>query len=121
MTVDDIQEKWMEPATSSKVTDRASPEKGRRMLGSKGIGRFAAAKPGRKMELSSISYRTGGRIEVLISEIDCSIFTSDAYLSDISIEFLDQQTPEPTGTTIELFDISDSRSQDRTTQLFPDL
>src|SRR3546814_10811386 len=44
VTVGDIQEKWMEPATSSKVTDRESPEKGRRMLGSKGIGRFAEEK-----------------------------------------------------------------------------
>src|SRR3546814_6784671 len=121
MTVDDIQEKWLEPATPSKVTDRASPEKGRRMLGSKGIGRFAAAKLGRKMELSSISDRTGERIEVLISEIDWSIFTSDAYLSDISIEFLDQQTTEPTGTTIEIFELNESWSQEKVNQLFLEL
>jgi len=121
MTVDDIQEKWMEPATSSKVVDRASPKKGRRMLGYKGIGRFAAAKLGRKMELSSISDRTGERIEVLISEIDWSIFTSDAYLSDISIEFLDQPTTEPTGTTIEIFELNEGWSQEKVNQLFLEL
>ncbi|WP_368731147.1 ATP-binding protein, partial [Pseudomonas sp. GW531-E2] len=44
MTLADIQEKWMEPATSSKLTTRRSPELKRVMMGSKGIGRFAAAK-----------------------------------------------------------------------------
>ncbi|PNB53042.1 hypothetical protein C1X77_26755, partial [Pseudomonas sp. GW531-E2] len=34
----------MEPATSSKLTTRRSPELKRVMMGSKGIGRFAAAK-----------------------------------------------------------------------------
>src|SRR3546814_10386432 len=121
MMVDDSQERWREPATTSKVTDRASPEKGRRMLGSKGIGHVAAAKLGRKLELSSISDRTGERIEVLISEIDWSIFTSDAYLSDISIEFLDQQTTEPTGTTIEIFELNESWSQEKVNQLFLEL
>src|SRR3546814_2704758 len=73
------------------------------------------------MELSSISDRTGERIEVLISEIDWSIFTSDAYLSDISIAFLDQQTTEPTGTTIEIFELNESWSQEKVNQLFLEL
>src|SRR3546814_18004686 len=91
------------------------------MLVAKGIGRVAAAKLVRKREISSISDRTGGRIEVLISEIDWSIFTSDAYLSDISIEFLDQQTTEPTGTTIEIFELNESWSQEKVNQLFLEL
>ena len=44
MSLDDIRLKWMEPATASKVKDRRSPSKTRKMMGSKGIGRFAAAK-----------------------------------------------------------------------------
>src|SRR3546814_13462641 len=50
-----------------------------------------------------------------------SIFTSDAYLSDISIEFLDQQTTEPTGTTIEIFELNESWSQEKVNQLFLEL
>src|SRR4051812_3981011 len=49
MTYLDIQEKWMEPATTDKIERRSSPG-GRPLLGSKGIGRFAAAKLGHALE-----------------------------------------------------------------------
>src|SRR4051794_28213759 len=52
MTLADIGTKWMEPATSSKVETRLSPLRKRPMMGSKGIGRFAAAKLGSKMALN---------------------------------------------------------------------
>lgn len=52
LSLADIHEKWMEPATESKVAKRISPG-GRPMLGSKGIGRFAAARVGNRMTLRS--------------------------------------------------------------------
>jgi HSP90 family molecular chaperone len=43
MTLEDIQRGWMEPATISKLT-RTHSDKGRRVTGEKGVGRFAAAR-----------------------------------------------------------------------------
>jgi HSP90 family molecular chaperone len=55
MTLADIENKWMEPATASKTTTRRSALRNRRMMGSKGIGRFAAAKLGSKVALAPSS------------------------------------------------------------------
>lgn len=107
MTLKDIQDKWMEPATSSKVLSRQSPQKHRRMMGSKGIGRFAAAKLGRKMALNSVSEQDGRRTEILIPELDWSVFAGDKYLSEISINYFTQATSEPTGTTIEIVGLNE--------------
>ena len=100
MSLSDVQDKWMEPATSSKSGQRFSRNLRRPLMGSKGIGRFAAAKLGRKMGLNSVSGAEGARQEVLIPEIDWSIFDGDAYLADIAIDYLAQATPGPTGTEI---------------------
>ncbi len=64
-----IREKWMEPATTAKLLNRKSPG-GRAMMGSKGIGRFAAAKLGKKMALNSTVKTKNGKTEVLIPEIN---------------------------------------------------
>ena len=121
MTVSDIQDKWMEPATSSKTTNRRSPRKSRVMLGSKGIGRFAAAKLGCIMELRSISDRTGERIEVFIPRIDWSVFNGDTYLSDIKIDFLSQPTTKATGTTIEIVGLNEAWSAAKMSRLLLEL
>ena len=121
MTVSDIQDKWMEPATSSKTANRRSPRKNRVMLGSKGIGRFAAAKLGRIMELTTISERAGERIEVLIPRIDWSVFNGDTYLSDIRIDFLSQPTTEATGTTIEIVGLNEAWSAAKMSRLLLEL
>ena len=107
MTLQDIQEKWMEPATAAKVGTRVSPAKQRTMMGSKGIGRFAAAKLGSKMALNSISNRSMTRAEVLIPELDWSIFNDETYLADVAIDYLTQSSELPTGTTIEITELAE--------------
>ena len=102
MSLDDIRLKWMEPATASKVKERRSPSKTRKMMGSKGIGRFAAAKLGAKMALTSTVAAEDGHVAVLIPELDWSIFSDDVYLSDIAIDYLVQNVEDSTGTTIEV-------------------
>jgi len=121
MTVSDIQDKWMEPATSSKTVNRRSLQKNRVMLGSKGIGRFAAAKLGRIMELTTISDRAGKRIEVLIPRIDWSVFNGETYLSDIRIDYLSQPTGEATGTTIEVVGLNEAWSAAKISRLLLEL
>lgn len=121
MTLDDIQLKWMEPATSSKLGTRRSPVKNRIMMGSKGIGRFAAAKLGGKMALRSVSDRTGERIEILIPEIDWAIFNGDTYLSDIRIDYLTQNSSGALGTEIEIRNFSDTWTESKIQRLHSEL
>jgi signal transduction histidine kinase len=121
MTLLDIEEKWMEPATSAKVGLRYSPKLKRPMMGSKGIGRFAAAKLGRRMGLNSVSERTGKRVEVLIPELDWATFSGDTYLSDISINYFVQETSNPTGTTIEISDLSEDWTKAKVSRLYLEL
>lgn len=121
MTLADIQDKWMEPATTAKTTVRMTPAKHRQMMGSKGIGRFAAAKLGREMALNSISDRTGERLEVLIPKLDWALFDGDRYLADISIDYLTQSSEQPTGTTIEITGLAESWSEAKMSRLHLEL
>ncbi len=107
MTLADVRDKWMEPATSAKIGLRLSPQRGRVLMGSKGIGRFAAAKLGRKFGLNSVSDQDGIREEVLIPEIDWSIFDGETYLSDIAIDYLLQPATTSTGTEIEVRELNE--------------
>jgi signal transduction histidine kinase len=120
MSVTDLVEKWMEPATSSKVTNRVTA-RGRRMLGSKGIGRFAAAKLGKTMSLRSVSGRAGSRTEATIPSLDWTMFEEDRYLSDIEIPFSDRATDDPTGTTIVITTLREAWSRERMSALISEL
>ena len=102
MTLEDIQQKWMEPATATKSKDRLSRTKARKMMGSKGIGRFASAKLGGIMSLVSTAEFQGQLQTILIPELDWSIFTDDVYLRDIEIDYISQPATESTGTLIEI-------------------
>lgn len=121
MSLDDIRNRWMEPATSSKVDRRLSTSKRRVMMGSKGIGRFAAAKLGRTMGLNSVSDREGVREEILIPALDWSQFTGEAYLDTIGIEFLVQPATGPTGTLIEIRDLSEDWTKEKLQRLHREL
>ena len=121
MSLDDIRLKWMEPATASKVKDRLSPRKERKMMGSKGIGRFAAAKLGAKMALTSTVCAGEGNVSVLIPELDWSIFSDDVYLSDIAIGCLVQDATDPTGTLIEIIELREDWTKERLTRLYSEL
>lgn len=121
MTLSDIQDKWMEPATTSKVGTRRSPGRKRVMMGYKGIGRFAAAKLGGRMALNSTSDRGGDRMEVLIPEIDWSIFAGDTYLSDIAIDFYTEPTYGPTGTLLEILALNEAWPEAKINRLLLEL
>lgn len=121
MTLADIQEKWMEPATSSKIGMRRSRSKNRAVMGSKGIGRFAAAKLGHRMMLRSISDDHDGRYEILVGEVDWSAFSGDRYLSDVEIDFSSQTTDSPPGTEIEISGLAEGWSKEKLSRLVLEL
>lgn len=76
-----ILEAWLEPATSYRKRSQSTAG-GRRVLGEKGVGRFAAAKLGDRLELFSKAKGTG---EVHL-DIDWSAFEDDGkYLDDVEV------------------------------------
>ena len=82
MDRDTITNTWLEPATAHRRHTRRSPQ-GRRVLGEKGVGRFAVAKLGRRLELVSKSQNSD---EVCLT-VDWSVFEDeDRYLDEIEIE-----------------------------------
>ena len=98
MTLEDIRDKWMEPATTNKIDRKMSPG-GRMLLGSKGIGRFAAAKLGKWLELRTTATDKSAKDDLettVIDNIDWDIFDEVKYLSDIEFDY---ETPEPDGST----------------------
>ena len=73
---------WLEPATAFR-RQRRSKSGGRRVLGEKGVGRFAAAKLGDRLELAS---KSEGSEEVHL-QLDWSDFRDDTkYLEDIELD-----------------------------------
>ena len=73
---------WMEPAASTKGSEEGRrTRKGRRVLGEKGVGRFAADKLGRTLELVSLRSGTNGEVHAYF---DWDQFDSEGeMLSDV--------------------------------------
>lgn len=110
MTYEDVVNRWFEPATDEKLKRMTSPG-GRRLLGAKGIGRFAASRLGTKTKLvttSKIGPKTYSRVTV---EIDWNQFSSDKYLDELEIpivnEHLQESTSLHTGVELQIEDLRD--------------
>lgn len=78
MDLDTLLGGWMEPAASTKA-DAAShvTSRGRRVLGEKGVGRFAADKLGKTLELISLRKGTNGEVR---AEFDWDRFDTDGQM-----------------------------------------
>jgi signal transduction histidine kinase len=70
--------RWMEPAASTKVgKGRQVTARGRRMLGEKGVGRFAADKLARSLEIVS---RCAGRADEVRALVDWDLYDNGSQL-----------------------------------------
>lgn len=78
---------WLEPATPHRRRQRYS-DRGRRMLGEKGVGRFAAAKLAEQLELVSRP-EDGDEIHVRLDWRDFE--NEDAYLDEIEIGWAERE------------------------------
>ena len=110
MTLDDIEARWMEPATTDKIERGQSPE-GRTLLGSKGIGRFASARLGRYLHLESTALLNNSSSQfqtTRIPYIDWNVFDSVKYLSDVAFDF---ELPKPSCATGTRLTISGFREE----------
>lgn len=86
MSADDLVHKWLEPATSDKLERRTSPLRKRVMLGAKGVGRFATARLGRMLLLSSTKLQDSGDLETSEIVVDWQQFEEATYLDQIDID-----------------------------------
>lgn len=83
MTLDVVRGTWMEPATPSKRQNTSSGSKGRRVLGEKGIGRFATMRLASELELVT---RARGSDQEIYGIFDWTQFEDDQkYLDEVLI------------------------------------
>jgi len=96
---------WLEPGTLYKVENKYSPTFRRRVLGEKGIGRFAVHKLGREIEL--ITRIESGK-EVFL-KIDWKQFENASYLNQIPLSVIEREpevfTGDKKGTKIIITDL----------------
>lgn len=125
MAFSDIRDKWMEPATSDKRTRSTSPG-GRKLLGSKGIGRFAAARLGshlRLISVASISEETDKPAfeRTTISDLDWEQFEEAKYLDTVSFAYRSEPTDEPPGTRLHITQLRDEWTEASINKLHDEL
>lgn len=123
MRFDTIINSWMEPATEHKLKRTTSPD-GRRLLGSKGIGRFAASRLGDLMTLttSAINADASG-VEVTTIRIDWSKFNGENYLDQVKIRIkkTTEKPGHPTGTRIRIRRLRDNWVSNEILELYREL
>lgn len=111
MTLQTIRGTWMEPATISKLR-RTTTRKGRRVTGEKGIGRFAAARIARVLEMTTVPRGTAEQIKV---RFDWGAFEDEArYLDEIKCSWeVGPAAPRAYhGTTLRLIALNDEWDED---------
>lgn len=83
MSLQIVESAWMEPATSHKKKEKTSRFLRRRLLGEKGVGRFAASRLADELELIT---RAAGSDKEVCAFFDWSQFDNDdAYLDEVLI------------------------------------
>jgi signal transduction histidine kinase len=112
MSAADILDKWFEPATTDKVERRESPG-GRTMLGAKGVGRFASARLGRFLVLSTAKKSPGRKLEVSEIRVDWRDFEKAKYLDEVNIDLktIAGNRDQISGVTLEVTDLRDHWTQ----------
>jgi signal transduction histidine kinase len=108
MSANDITTKWFEPATTDKV-DRGTSPSGRRLLGAKGVGRFATARLGSILNLTSCHKESGKQRELSDFKVNWQLFEESQYLDEVDIEVSTRQVKEShaTGVTLKITNLRD--------------
>lgn len=90
MSLDIVKQSWMTIATSNKKEIKVSTKKNRRVLGEKGIGRFATSKLSNELELISLSEGESKEVYVIF---DWSQFDQNIFLDEV-LFLTDEREPE---------------------------
>lgn len=122
MSASDILSKWLEPATGEKIVRKVSPL-GRRLLGAKGVGRFATARLGKRVELLS-RMLIDNELEVSRFELDWDDFERHDYLDQIDVEVVASREPAlspDTGVSLRIVELRDAWTQKQLESLIKEL
>ena len=100
MSLETIQTTWMEPATLSRKRERRSQRLGRRVLGEKGIGRFAASRLANFLEVVTRQKGAGQETRVYF---DWAQFDNEGkYLDEVEVLWEEEDPTElVAGGTVE--------------------
>jgi hypothetical protein len=91
MSLETIQNAWMEPATLSKKKNKNSPRFGRRVLGNKGVGRFAASRLADYLEIITRACNSESEVRAIF---DWKQFDDETkYLDEIEVLW-DETNPD---------------------------
>ena len=101
MDLDALLGRWMQPAASGKaVAGARTTPRGRRVLGEKGVGRFAADKLARRLEL--VSQAAGSPHEVTVA-VDWDTFADDdRMLDELEARWEVRDAPPAHGTRLRM-------------------
>jgi hypothetical protein len=111
MTLKTVRTSWMEPATDTKLR-KTTTRRGRRVTGEKGIGRFAAARISRTLEMTTLA--RGQKEEVRI-RFDWGAFEdASSYLDQIKCSWELRRPPSSGGhgTTLRLSQLNNEWDED---------
>ena len=116
MSLDTVTSTWLEPASSTKAQWRRS-DRGRRMLGEKGVGRFAAARLSKKVEM--ITREVDAEKETLAS-FEWDSFSRSEYLDEIECSWEERQPKRlasGSGTILRLLGINNKWNEQNLEEL----
>jgi signal transduction histidine kinase len=122
MSANDITSKWFEPATTDKL-DRSTSPSGRRLLGAKGVGRFATARLGSLLHLTS-GYKAPGRLrEVSDFKVNWQLFEESQYLDEVEIDIVSRPGSESDtdGVTLKITELRDPWTKNQLESLIREL
>lgn len=133
MSYEDLRDKWMVIGTSSKRRNKLSPAPyNRKVVGKKGIGRFAVDKLGAKLLLKTKQKESQ---KTLCLETDWSFYErmegkqltlnfseEQTFFTDIENKYWFEDTPDNShGTSLEIFMVSDVWSENDITRAYKEL
>ncbi|WP_122517277.1 sensor histidine kinase [Pseudomonas viridiflava] len=121
MTSDDLLDKWLEPATNDKATRKISPIKKRKMLGAKGVGRFATARLGKVLTLKSTTRHNETETKTSLMKVEWSKFEQAKYLDEVDIDINEITAESNAGVTLEIKNLHDTWSKTKLTNLIKEL
>ena len=116
MSLDTVTSTWLEPASSTKRQRRRSP-RGRRVLGEKGVGRFAAARLSNRVEM--ITREDSADNEIVVS-FEWDAFNRSGYLDEIECvweERRPKRIASGSGTVLRLLGINNKWNEQNLEEL----
>lgn len=122
MTLHDLENIWLEPATDEKTKITHSKSGNRTVLGAKGVGRFATASLGKSIELTTVAEKDNKLYKYQLS-LDWDIFESAKYLEEIDIDILNLpvEQSDVAGVSITVIGLKNIWGKDRLTKLIQEL